>query len=153
MLLKDLKQELSQRRNGSFATVTWKSELPVKAAFKESTVEKITTGVVRFGVSYAQLKSVKETGITPQELPWGQWKAEIPKVLIEHKGADYVRVTHSNNPKHKARSSYLINGKPATAEEVKSVGFVQESYWNRKNDSPVFTIKLENIITIKEKRK
>ena len=79
---------------GQYVTVVWESE--VKTAAKHGVSRrKVTTATVRTGVEYANLaqNADRETGA----LPWGEWAnandgTSLYPWIIEHKGADYIRV-------------------------------------------------------------
>lgn len=92
--------------------VYWKSNPSPAAVHKKNGIvlEKVTNAVVRAGIDFSNLTSVKE-GIANNErgevqsLPWGEWK-HFPYV-ITHKEKEYIRLYPSaaNTPKVK----YFVN--------------------------------------------
>ena len=144
---------------GNFVKVYWKSNPSPAAAHKKNGVilEKVTNAVVRAGIDFANLSSVKE-GIENgergevQSLPWGEYL--VFPYLIKHrsKGSDtdtiYVRLYPSvaNTPKVK----YFVNGVSVAKEEFASYLTASEAskLLHPEDNKPVecFTIKQENIL-------
>ena len=150
---KNMMMKVLQNKNkGQFFKCSWISDLPIKATFKKQgiVVNKRTTATCRFGINYSNMASIQakvEAGYElKHELPWGKWSADYPGILIEHKGAEYLRLYNSPN---KPKSEYFVNGKPVSKEELIQLGYVQDSYWKKNSSSiEVFTIKVENIENI-----
>lgn len=97
------------KSKGHFVSASWKSNPSPKAAFKHVFLEKVSVGVVRAGIDYANLASVQEgiengTRGEVQELPWGEWE-KFP-YLITHKGETYIRLYPSN---HKVKTKYFVD--------------------------------------------
>ena len=63
-------------------------------------------------------------------------------MLIEHKGKIYLRLYSSPN---KNKSVYLVNGKEVSLDELKSMGIVQNSYWNKTGKPDCLTVNTANI--------
>ena len=141
---------------GQFVKAFWKSNPKPAAAHKNHTLEKITEGIVRAGIDYANLSSVKQ-GIADgergevQELPWGQWKvvdgvSQFPYV-IEHKGADYIRLYPSM---HKPHSTFYVDGEQVDKNKFADYLTPSEAVkllCPKDEDVPAcFTIKLENVL-------
>lgn len=134
---------------GAFTAMTWQKELPVKATYKNTVkVTKVTTGVVRFGCNYENLKATAEKradGTLPAEntgLPWGTWN--IFPYFIKHNEKDYVRCTVShNNP---MRSVYYINGRTASKEECEM--YCTKSAFGNGVVPDILTINVDNVIKI-----
>ncbi len=98
--------------------------------------ERITN--VQAGVNYANMRVVKEAGITPQKLPWGTWK-EFPHI-IEHNGQNYYRFSSLTNTKKRVK--YLYNGEEISEEQAQELALASEF----KKESPiVFNVKEENL--------
>lgn len=115
-------------------------------------VMKITEATVRYGIGYNSQKAVmaKTQNTTPSakagRLAWGSYKPGYEGKVIEYNGKDYIRFYPSPN---KAKVTFLIDGQPATYEEVKNSGYVNDSYFNRKSgESDCFTICVDNILKI-----
>lgn len=140
--------KLSTKRNGQFFNISYVSDLPMTAKAKREGIIalKITKATVRKGISYKNMKSVQEklgNRINePLELPWGIWVPEHKGLLIEHKGKTYLRLYNSPN---KNKSVYLVNGKEVPLDELKSMGIVQNSYWNKTGKPDCLTVNTANI--------
>jgi hypothetical protein len=124
---------------GRFVSVTWHSDVKTAAAHKAHAVRKTCTAVVRAGVDYANIaqNAERETGA----LPWGEWE-HFP-YIISHKGRDYVRL-YRGEGSH-ILTAYTVDGREATAEEVREM--LTPSDRDRRSDGPVltFTVKAENV--------
>ena len=140
--------KLSTKRNGQFFNISYVSDLPMTAKAKREGIValKITKATVRKGISYKNMKSVQERLgdriNEPLELPWGIWVPEHKGLLIEHKGKIYLRLYSSPN---KNKSVYLVNGKEVSLDELKSMGVVQNSYWNKSGKPDCLTVNTANI--------
>lgn len=140
--------KLSTKRNGQFFNISYVSDLPMTAKAKREGIValKITKATVRKGISYKNMKSVQERLgdriNEPLDLPWGSWVPEHRGLLIEHKGKTYLRLYNSPN---KNKSVYLVNGKEISLDELKSMGIVQNSYWNKTGKPDCLTVNTANI--------
>ena len=140
--------KLSTKRNGQFFNISYVSDLPMTAKAKREGIValKITKATVRKGISYKNMKSVQERLgdriNEPLDLPWGSWVPEHRGLLIEHKGKTYLRLYNSPN---KNKSVYLVNGKEVSLDELKSMGIVQNSYWNKTGKPDCLTVNTANI--------
>jgi len=137
---------------GNFVKVFWKSNPTPAAPHKKAGVilEKVTNAVVRAGIDFANLSSVKE-GIANgergevQPLPWGAWK-HFPYV-ISHKDKEYIRLYPSvgNIPKVK----YFVNN--AEVDKTTFASYLTPSEANKllnPEEKPLecFTISADNIL-------
>lgn len=140
--------KLSTKRNGQFFNISYVSDLPMTAKAKREGIValKVTKATVRKGISYKNMKSVQERLgdriNEPLELPWGIWVPEHKGLLIEYKGKTYLRLYSSPN---KNKSVYLVNGKEVSLDELKSMGIVQNSYWNKTGKPDCLTVNTANI--------
>ena len=131
---------------GRFTKVAFKSTPKPAAAFKAVQLTKVTRGVFRAGINFANLTSVKE-GIANEErgevqpLPWGAW-VTFP-YTISHKGVEYVRLYPAVNGKVEVQ--YLVNGEEVTKEEFKT--FLTPSAAT-SGAVECFTVKAENILSV-----
>ena len=104
---------------GQFVTARWQSVVATSAAFKALKITKITSAVVRSGIDFSNLTSVKD-GIENGErnevgsLPWGEW-INFP-YIIGHKNKEYVRLYPSVNNIPKV--SYFIDGVETSKAEI-----------------------------------
>lgn len=140
---------------GVFTRIEYKSDasLAAKAKKEGHTVTKIVGKTVRFGVNYFEIESVKEREAArtePKKEMKQLYESLIPHTLYKHieKGNLYVQFATVPEGSH-TETTWLIDGKPATLEEVKESGYVINSYWNHSGEAPeVQKIKLENVISI-----
>ncbi len=133
--------------SGQFASVTFKSNPKPAAEFKGVVLEKVTTGVFRSGVNFANLTSVKE-GIANNErgevqpLAWGEW-VNFPFV-IAHKGERFLRLTTVNGAKSK--STFKVNGVEVNRDEFEKF-LVPSARSGAKAATEVFNIKESNLVS------
>jgi hypothetical protein len=140
---------VNSKRKGGFASVTWNKQLKTLNGVS-GTVEKVSTTVVRLGVRYENTKAVKEkygTDYKAQPLPWGQWFDKEHRYFIEHKGNMYLRCTAIHSPFVKVKTKYFLNGKEISKAEAEKLCL--KSKFASGTEMSVFTIKLDNIISIK----
>lgn len=142
---------------GNFVKAKWKSNPKPAATFKAFNLEKITESVVRAGVNFANLSSVKDAIAAGergevQSLPWGEWK-QFP-YIIEHKGSEYIRLYPSDGINHYPKSMFFVNGEEVDKQTF--AGYLTPSEAKKlldpeNNDRPeCFTIKANNILGIPE---
>jgi hypothetical protein len=137
---------------GSFVKAYWKSNPKPAAAHKSVILEKVTSAVVRAGLNFSNLSSVKnaiESGERGevQSLPWGNWK-QFP-YIIEHKDAEYIRLYPSTGNNHFPSSTYYADGQVVDKETF--AGYLTESERKKllnpeDNAVECFTIKSNNIL-------
>ena len=147
MTLEELCDKIAHIIRGTFVKATWQSVVPTPKK-DGHVVVKVTTGVVRLGVDYRNIASVKAAGLGTNSLPGeDQWKY-FPYV-IEGKTGLKLRVTRVNNPIRHPRSYYLVDGQRMTKDEVAATGYVAPSYLEpRSADSPIFTVMAENVLAL-----
>lgn len=149
-------------KNGHFVRVKYKSELPVKAAYKNQGVKliKYTEVTVRLGVSYNNIEAVKkakENGERGERA--GNWDEEwiVPNKVLHnnHKDQDYLRFAYMPNGGNREVSYEVVDvTETYVCEELgdKEVEFVQPSYFKRAGSVPeVQNVKIENVISIMSK--
>lgn len=137
---------------GSFVTAFWKSNQKPAAAHKNIVLEKVTKAIVRAGIDFSNLSSVKlaiennERGEV-QALPWGQWK-QFP-YIIEHKDADYIRLYPSTGNNHIPCSTYYADGVEVSKQDYSQylTNSDREKLLNPSENRPeCFTVKADNIL-------
>lgn len=142
----NLINKLNTKHNGTFFKVTIRSKLPTVAKSPD-TIEKIVTMTVRKGISYKAQKSVKEKvsngKVLTHDLPWGKWIEGFEGLLIEHNGAEYVRLYSSPN---KSDTVYLCNGKVANKKDIEWE--VRPSYWKHSDKPDAMTVRTENVVVL-----
>ena len=152
METKDLLMNLKTKSDGVDFLVEYVGELPLNASAKKAgiTAYKTTQMKAKKGLKYSELKSVKDRVNEGFELshtlPWGFWKEGYEGLLIEHKGNDYVRLYPTDGT---LKTTYFINNKEMTYDELKECGYLVNSFFNKK-ESPleVLTIKVGNITKV-----
>lgn len=133
---------------GQFVKVSFKTSKKPAAAFKGAVLEKVTEGVFRAGINFANLTSVKD-GITNgergevQSLPWGEW-VSFP-YLIAHKGEQYVRLYPTEGCK--TETKYLVNGVEVSKDEFNTFLTPSDA---KPSDKPLecFTVKVSNLLSV-----
>jgi hypothetical protein len=138
---------------GQFRRAIWKSNPSPAAAHKKAGIvlEKKTSAVVRAGINFANLSSVKigiEEGTRGevQELPWGTW-VQFPYV-IEHKDSYYLRLYPSDT---KSTTMYFVNDEEVDKDTFASYLTPSESAKLYTGEKPeCFTVKRDNIIGMEE---
>jgi hypothetical protein len=144
---------------GNFVKAKWKSNPKPAAAFKAFQLEKITESVVRAGINFANLSSVKDAIAAGergevQSLPFGEWLS-FP-YLIKHrpKGSEedviYIRLYPSEGINHIPKSIYYVNGKEVQKEEfAKYLTPSDAKKLLDPSEKPLcFTIKSDNVLDI-----
>lgn len=140
------------KAKGQFVSVSWESDVKPAAKFDGIHLQKRTSAVVRAGIDFANLTTVKsgiENGERQEvgELPWGKW-VKFP-YLIEHKGSFYLRLYSVNGAIPKVE--YLLNG--TRIDKRVFASFLTPSASKRllepsTSQYECFTIKASNIIEI-----
>jgi len=137
-------------KKGCFTSIIWQSDVTLRAAYKDSyDIKKVTQGVARLGVNYGHIKEIRERGTEPQSLPYGAWKKGKENIIIEHNGGYQLRMTKTNNFRHKGKVAYYLNGVEIAKDKLQEMNVVVPSYWDRGgHETPVFNVKLENVLKI-----
>lgn len=105
-------------------------------------VTKISDVVIRLGVNYAHMKVNEGREVGP--LPWGHWVEGYEGLVIEHKGAYYLRVANGYT-KH-VKSRYFLHGEEVDESIAASVVGAAKL---ASSDSAVFNVRFENIVAIR----
>lgn len=137
---------------GQFVRAAWKSNPKPAAAHKGILLEKRTTTIVRSGVEFANLSSVKAgiedgTRDAPGELPWGSW-VHYP-YLIKHNESYYCRLYPTDAVPF---VKYYVNNEEV-AKDVYASYLTPSEAKKMSGDSErpeCFTIKLENVLSTEE---
>lgn len=135
--MNDITKKIISARNGSFQSVSWKSNPTPAAAHKSVKLEKITRATVRAGIDFANLSSEKEREEIGA-LPWGAWE-NFPHTII-HKETRYVRLYPSGN----SETEFFVDGEKVNRQEFEK--FLRPSDCAKKESPKCFTIKEENLI-------
>lgn len=137
---------------GQFARVKFQSIIAPSANFKGIEIKKVTSAIVRCGINFANLTSVKQ-GIENNErsevqnLPWGTWK-KFPYV-IEHKGQNYLRLYPSVNTNHIPKVTYFVDGIETKKVKVMELVTPSKAKEMKLHSTPeCFTIKESNLLAM-----
>lgn len=150
-----IEEKLGKIHCGSFTKVVYKTTLTVNKDHKGVEVTKVVKAVVRIGVRYSEMASVKAkaaakavTGLAVDlnKLPWGEW---VSRFLIENKGQLYVRFACAKNNANlkPVVLGYYANGEEVSEERAREM--THPSEWTKKEDDlDVFNKKIEDVISI-----
>ena len=134
--------QIVKKNPGCFRAITFEHVVPLKSEyFGVLTVRK--SAVVRFGISYRNMGSIKNNGKTPGKLPWGTWIVGESNYFIQNGCKTYLRCYTAN--KNQINTKYFYNGKEIDEKTAKSIGLASAF----KEQSCVFNVNLENIVFIK----
>ena len=146
---------LVQPQSGRHVSISFKSEAKPAAAFKSHKLEKITKGAYRVGISFENLKGVRE-GIANGEreipqAPKGKKWVLYPFHLQKLDGTtDYLRLYFPTGGKIQIPAvTYLVDGKEVSKDEYNS--FLTPSDAAPKKRDPnldLFDVKMENVLSI-----
>ena len=157
---------VSHLRPGVFTRLTYKTDLPMKAEYKKQgyQISGVRSTTVRFGVEYGNIAHVisrrEEASTEPRDNVRNRIHAVIPKYIYKHEesGQIYLRafpcVKGTNTHSSFVVKKYNDDGNLDSYVEYDNLPseykyMVRESYWNsKKSFSPIFTVKLENILKI-----
>lgn len=137
---------------GQFMRAAWKSNPKPASAFKHVNLEKRTTTIVRSGLEFQNLATVKE-GIESgergevQELPWGSWV--FYPYLIKHNESYYCRLYPTDSI---PIVRYFANDQEVDKETFASYLTPSEAkkLTGDKEKPECFTIKMENVLSTEE---
>ena len=139
---------------GQFMRAAWKSNPKPAASFKDVVLEKRTTTIVRSGLEFQNLSSVKagiESGDRGevQELPWGGEWVHYPYLIKQEKEGNtkyYLRMYPTDSiPTVK----YFVDSEEIDKEKFASYLTPSEAkkLLGEKPKPECFTIKLENVLS------
>jgi hypothetical protein len=141
---------------GQFMRAAWKSNPKPAAAHKGVVLEKRTTTIVRSGLDFANLSSVKagiESGERGpvQELPFGEW-AYFPYLIKYEKEGNtnyYLRMYPTDTT---PTVRYFANSQEVDKETFASYLTPSEAkkLTGEKEKPECFTIKMENVLSTEE---
>lgn len=158
MELKNVIEILNKKHKGTFVKVIWESQIQsAKAAKMGIKVTKRTEATVRWGVQYDHLAKVKKMKEERSEnnnpvkdfKPWYK-HLDNASYIIQHlsdPSKTYLQLYTINNKKA-IKSTYYINDKIATKQEVQESGYVNNSEWNNKSETIIMNIPTNNICCI-----
>ena len=149
-------KELDKKQNGSYFKIQYMTDMnnKVSAAFRGHNVTKLTTMSVRKGVSYENLKSVKQARMENDDIrrEYTPWYSHIDKTLLKHNTKDQYYVALFPNVFGKPQTIYMFDGMPITKKELQNKGVMQPSYWKQAEITPtMITLGLDKIIQVYKK--
>lgn len=126
--MKNLLETINSVKKCTFVGIVYNSDISKKMLktgnpFRKNAVTAIVKMQAQFYYSYEKAANnhLKTLGLPPifkaKKLPWGEWA--LLNKTISHKGETYVRLYEYEGGK--CTKQYFIDGKPATAEEVKII--------------------------------
>lgn len=147
MQLNQIVDRLNSIHNGSFQKVTYKSELPAKAYYKNCgfKVMKVTEMIMRTGIDYKAIAPKKEESSNNRT---NNYQSIIKNKLLFNTNTKkyYTRIYPYSNIKS---AYYIVKGiEVAPVDDVSE--YVIPSYFNRKtSDEPiVLNVSIDNIISL-----
>ena len=150
-------------RPGTMARISYKTELPMKAEFREQGygIVKVVETTARFGVKYSNLKSVIAKRSAPGYIPSSKannniWLLENKISKNEKTGKIHVRFVPMPFGSNRKSTYVLVDSYGNVFELGHDIpasfkGMVQNSYWSSKSCMPdVQTICVDNVLYIKQ---
>lgn len=128
-------------KKGQICSLSINRPLKLRKGVSGSLFKKQQVINVRAGVSYKNIKAIREAGIEPKKLPYGKW-VKYPHI-IEHNGGLQFRFSTLTNTEK--RVTYLYNGEEISEEKARELAPAGEF-----GKTPiVFNVKEENLEEIK----
>lgn len=163
MKREDIIRKITEVKPGTFVRVSYRTEVPVKAADKKAGIKvwKEVSTTVRTGVEYSKIASViakksMEDPNAEKRAYTNPYEWTVRNRIKKHieSGKEYV-VVASVNGGHNTKTTYFYEGPiigkvdMGTSIDEKLASVVLPSYFNKKGTaSEVRTISFENIISI-----
>lgn len=153
MELKVLNKTMANIRKGAYTKATWQSfPLKNKSQMEYShRVKKVTSGIVRIGLEYANLSSMVGKEITPRANHKWVSKNYITSIVDENEVVQHykVRLYTSKCKRHRAHTTWYFDDMEVTKEWLLENGYMTKSQYNSiKGDIPFFEVPIENLISL-----
>ena len=137
---------------GTFIKVGYVSNPKTKAAFRDSIVTKTTEGVYRMGIEYSNTCAFKDLGRDLESLPASQKRLEdygkyVQCTINENGEIETYKVRLFIVPEAKSVSTYDIDGKSTTYEELVEMGAISPKKAST-NPLIMFTVYLNNLLWV-----
>jgi hypothetical protein len=141
-----------KNKKGQHVQITWNRACQVKKS-ADVAISKKTAAWVRSGISYANLKDIKnaiEQGLREdvQSLPWGTWRPGFENLIIDHKGTEYVRLYPAVFENLKNETIWYLNGEISTYEACEPFLLASDKRKPNEERPDCFTVKAESILSI-----
>jgi hypothetical protein len=155
MLLVEVNQKVNELKKGAYTKATWCSfPLKNKSQIEYShRVKKVTSGVVRIGIEYANLSSMvgKEIGPSKKGHKWYS-KNYITSVVDENEVVQQykIRLYMSKSPKHRCKTKWYFDDMEVTKEWLLENGYMTQAQYDNKyyGDRPFIEFSIENLISL-----
>lgn len=146
-----IKEKIGEVHNGSFVRVIYVTVPSQTAESKKSgvSVTKLTSKLVRFGVNYANIASVvakRVLGCQPTQHRKNNYVWDVKNIIATNSETGETYVQFANAKKNGATVSWMLNGSPATLEEVAQ--YIIPSYFKGDYTPEVQKVNIKNIIKI-----
>lgn len=152
MKTSEILNKVSTIRKGSFVRISYTTELPLKAkaAHTCKIVKRVDT-IVRLGVNYHNIKSVKERVLQngpSTKIYKNPYTNIYGHILYQHENGNYylqfATVNKNSNTKEYFFLEDAYGERVISKETAKELDVVQDSYWT-KGVPEVQKVKIENI--------
>lgn len=146
-LLNYFKDKIETIHPGAYTKIKHQKEINISKNHPNETLIKVSCGVYRIGITYANL--IERKGKETQPLKWGENLKDYEKYFIKHTKKDtkevcyYLKVFTTKH--HKTKSYYILND-----EIVDKKYLIKNNYLPKEETKPLltFSIPLQNIIEI-----
>lgn len=149
----EILNKLAKKQNGAYFRIQYMTDInsKVSARFKSYNISKITEMSVRKGINYENLKSVIEEkqNLMYSKREYTPWYSHVDKMLLKSNKKDQYYVALFPNKFGTPKTIYMINGERIEKTQLKELGIMQPSYWNRESEKPkMITLGLDKIINV-----
>jgi hypothetical protein len=150
--LEQVKDALNNAPNGANIILEWERDVKTLKAHSDLNIRKHVIAVGRKGMSYENLKAVKEkreNGELPSEpKPTWFYHDDSCKGIIRHKRteAPYVQLFGGTDTRHIPKVKFTLNGEETTLEAISPYILSSEK---RSEKGDTFCCKVADMITIK----
>lgn len=145
MTLEKLIELLKNIKKGTFVKMTYKSVKKPLAAHKGDLIEKVSSGVYRLGITYANMKINAEKITGPMNS--GEWKRGFENYIINDldKNGNETHKLRVYTTKHKTTSKWYLNGVETTKEWLETNGYIGKQ---TSKPTPLFNVFVENVLAL-----
>ena len=153
MLLVEVNQKVNELKKGAYTKATWCSfPLKNKSQIEYShRVKKVTSGIVRLGIEYANLSSMVGKEISPRANHKWQSKNYVTAVVDENQVVKQykVRLYTSKCKHHKSHTTWYFDDMEVTKEWLLENGYMTKAQYDSvKGEIPFFEVPIENLISL-----
>ena len=155
MTLKEITNTMNTLKKGVYTYCEYKSEPTPLKEHKDAKIVKVSSGVYRFGISYANIKEVKESGKEIGPLPFGKWEDNLANYVITHTKQDnktkemiiskYLRFYTTKH--HHTKTQWYLNGEKVSVDMLVANGYISESK-AKSEHKDLFIVPIQNVIRV-----